>query len=183
MEIKNSKKEEYDAVEWQSWRTTEEKKEEVDRCWWDGFLSPTFSHEYSGVRYRKDEEASKPRVTNKVMVCDHKPPQKSNTLPLEVALFGSSKASKPAAPHGQTEYSVALILTGQPINWQPNHKQATLPNQRYKKKGDISLPRTRRPITPDVCPPVRPMRRLGLSAGTAERVGWWVVVVVVGGGG
>lgn len=98
-----------------------------------------------------------------------------------MALFSSSKASKPAAPHGQTEYSVALILAGLLINWQPNPKTSDTSKSTISKKGDISLPRTRRPITPDVCPPGRPMTRPGLSAGTAERVGWWVVVVVKGG--
>lgn len=74
-----------------------------------------FSHEYSGVGARKKKKhVTEMRVTNKGTVCDQK--HKSNTLPLEVLLFASSKASKPAAPYGQTQCSVALILARQPIN-------------------------------------------------------------------
>lgn len=125
MEIKNSKKEEYDAVGWQSWRTTEEKRKSW-RMWVEGhsqISNPHFLHKYSRLCCKK-KHVTDLRVTNKVTVCDQT--HKSNTLPLEMALFGSSKASKPAAPYGQRQYSVALILTRQPINWQQNHKQPTV---------------------------------------------------------
>lgn len=69
--------------------------------------------DFSSAR-KKKTHVTELRVTNKVTVCDQK--HKSNTLPLEVVLFGSSKASKPAAPCGQTQHSVALIFARQPIN-------------------------------------------------------------------
>lgn len=84
------------------------RKGKVEGCGWKDtarFLIHTF---YTNIL------VTDLRVTNKVTVCDQT--HKSNTLPLEVPLFGSSKASKPAAPYGQRQYSVALILTRKPIN-------------------------------------------------------------------
>lgn len=47
-------------------------------------------------------------VTNKVTLRDQK--HKRNALPVKVQPFRSSKASKPSAPYGQTQYRAALIL-------------------------------------------------------------------------
>lgn len=100
MEIKNHKKEKYGAVGWQSWRR------KVEKCIWMAVPchpNPVFIWIFCCLFQKR-----KKNVTNKVMVCDQK--HKSNTLPLKMLLFGSSKASKPAAPYGQTQHSVALIL-------------------------------------------------------------------------
>lgn len=66
------------------------------------------------VPERKKKRITELRVTNKVTVCDQK--HKSNTLPLEVLLFGLSKASESAAPYAHTWYRVALVPTEWPIN-------------------------------------------------------------------
>lgn len=144
----------------QSWRT---------RCW--SHISHRFEYEYSGICFRKKtRHVAKLRVTNKVTLRDQK--HQSNTLSLEVVRFGSSKASKPAAPYGQTRHSAALVLARQPISWQPNLKQATLSNQQCPK-GDFSLPVEA--SNHWGCLSARAANEeLQLSAGTAVWVGgWW----------
>lgn len=89
-----------------------------------------------------------------------------------MALFSSSKASKPDAPYGQTQYSVALILARQPINWQPNHKQPTLPNQTTSKRR-LFLPGEASNHTECLSARV-PNEEAGDECGNG-RTGWWVV--------
>lgn len=174
MEIKNSKKEEYDAMGWQLWRTTEKKRTSW-RIWKAGHsqICHLFLYEYYGICYRKKKRCvTELRVTNKVMVCDQK--HKSNTLPLEVVLFGSSKATKPAAPYGQTPYTVALILTTQPINWQPNLQQPTLRNQQHQKR-DFLLP-SEASNHSECLSAQAPNEEAAAECGNGS-TSWWVVVV------
>lgn len=100
---------------------------------------PCFSYEYSGVRSRKKKKhVTELRVTNEVTVCDQK--HKSNTLPVEVALCGSSKTSKPAAPTWSDTVQCSTH-PHQTANQLTAESQTTNTSKSTtSKKGDIFLP-------------------------------------------
>lgn len=100
---------------------------------------------------------------------------KSNTLPLEVVLFASSKAPKPSRSlWSDTEQrSTHPHQDSQSSNiW--SHEQPTLPNQVTSKERTLRS-RSKRPIALNVCQRGRPMRELLLSAGNS-RTAWRFVV-------
>lgn len=95
-------------------------------------------HFFLKFKYPAEKGGTELRVTNKVTVCDQK--HKSNTLPLEVVLFGSSKAPNwplPVVRH-RTAYSTHPQHTA-------NQAKARVTNSRHFqisdiKREEISLP-------------------------------------------
>lgn len=107
---------------------------------------------------------------NKVVACDRK--HRCKTLPLEAAPFGSSKASKAAAPYGRTPPSVD---SSSPDSQSTDSRTTS---SRHFQINDIKketfLSPLKSPIIPNVCQLGHPMTKPGMSAGTAERAGgWW----------
>ncbi|TNN81696.1 hypothetical protein EYF80_008142 [Liparis tanakae] len=102
---------------------------------------------------------------NKVVACGRK--HRPKTVPLEAAPFGSSKASKAAAPDGRSPPSA---YSSSPDS-QSADSRAT--SRRHFQINDIKketfLSPLKSPIIPNVCQLGHPMTKLGMSAGTAER--------------